>query len=97
VPGCSGKIKDHEVDGVLANNSQDGLPPPPPACLLRRYPSTQKGGTLVADDVPDLHALAALGARFAALAALDDHEHPDPPETYRDLIRRRIRPDLYPT
>ena len=36
--------------------SQDGLPPPPPACLLRRNPSTQKGGTLVVDDVADLEA-----------------------------------------
>lgn len=29
------------------------LPPPPPGCLERRYPSTQKGGTLIAADVRD--------------------------------------------
>jgi hypothetical protein len=30
------------------------LPPPPPACLERRSPSTQKGGTLLAVDVMDV-------------------------------------------
>jgi len=29
-------------------------PPPPEACLFRPYPSTQKGGTLVAADVRDV-------------------------------------------
>lgn len=30
------------------------LPPPtPPACLVRAYPSSQKGGTLIAEDVTD--------------------------------------------
>ena len=29
------------------------LPPPPPGCLERRWPSTQKGGTLIAADVTD--------------------------------------------
>ncbi len=29
-------------------------PPPPPLCLVQRCPSTQKGGTLVAEDIPDL-------------------------------------------
>jgi hypothetical protein len=34
--------------------SQNGLPPPEPqACLFRLRPSTQKGGTLVAEDVTD--------------------------------------------
>jgi hypothetical protein len=33
--------------------SQERLPPPPPACLGRLYPSTQKGGTLIAEDVTD--------------------------------------------
>lgn len=28
-------------------------PPPPPACLVRPYPSSQKGGTLIAADVRD--------------------------------------------
>jgi hypothetical protein len=28
-------------------------PPPPPACLVRPYPSSQKGGTLVAHEVHD--------------------------------------------
>jgi DNA-directed RNA polymerase subunit RPC12/RpoP len=37
--------------------SQDRLPPPsPPACLLRRCPSKQKGGTIVAEAVADLAA-----------------------------------------
>lgn len=30
------------------------LPPPAPACLERAYPSSQKGGTLIAEDVRDL-------------------------------------------
>lgn len=34
--------------------SQERLPPPPPECLDRPYPSTQKGGTLIAEDVMDL-------------------------------------------
>ena len=29
-------------------------PPPPPLCLIQRYSSTQKGGTLIAGDVMDL-------------------------------------------
>lgn len=29
-------------------------PPPPPRCLAQRYPSTQKGGTLVAEEILDL-------------------------------------------
>lgn len=34
--------------------SQNGLPPPPPpACLIRPYASSQKGGTLIAEDVTD--------------------------------------------
>ncbi len=33
---------------------QQSPPPAPPACLCRPYPSTQKGGTLVAEDVWDL-------------------------------------------
>jgi hypothetical protein len=33
--------------------SQERLPPPPPECLGRPYPSTQKGGTLIAEDVTD--------------------------------------------
>lgn len=35
-------------------------------------------------------ALRALGARFVALGELDEHEHLDPPEAYRDLVRARI-------
>jgi len=31
-------------------------PPPEPACLFRPYPSSQKGGTLIATDVVDLVA-----------------------------------------
>jgi hypothetical protein len=34
--------------------SSNELPPPPPACLERPYPSSQKGGTLIAEDVWDL-------------------------------------------
>ncbi|MBE9509181.1 MAG: transposase family protein [Chloroflexi bacterium] len=35
--------------------SQNGLPPPPaPPCLDKGYPSSQKGGTLIAQDVTDL-------------------------------------------
>ena len=30
------------------------LSPPPEACLCRPYPSSQKGGTLIAEDVHDL-------------------------------------------
>jgi hypothetical protein len=34
--------------------SQNGLPPPPPPpCLIRPYASSQKGGTLIAEDVTD--------------------------------------------
>jgi hypothetical protein len=34
--------------------SQDRLPPPnPEACLVRRRPSSQKGGTIIAEDVTD--------------------------------------------
>jgi len=34
--------------------SHDRLPPPdPPLCLIRCYPSSQKGGTLIAEDVVD--------------------------------------------
>lgn len=33
--------------------SRPRLPPPPPACLVRPYPSSQKGGTLIAEDVAD--------------------------------------------
>ena len=34
--------------------SRDRLPPPaPPECLVRPYPSSQKGGTLIAEDVHD--------------------------------------------
>lgn len=33
--------------------SQHRPPPPPPECLVRRYPSSQKGGTVVAEDVLD--------------------------------------------
>lgn len=34
--------------------SQNGLPPPPPPpCLIRTYESSQKGGTLIAEDVTD--------------------------------------------
>lgn len=34
--------------------SQNRLPPPEPAdCLVHRYPSSQKGGTLIAEDVTD--------------------------------------------
>lgn len=37
--------------------SQNRLPPPqPPSYLDHRYPSTQKGGTLIAEDVTDLAA-----------------------------------------
>lgn len=36
--------------------SRDRLPPPAPPYLTRRYPSTQKGGTLIAEDVTDLEA-----------------------------------------
>lgn len=35
--------------------SRDRLPPPtPPECLVRPYPSSQKGGTLIAEDVHDM-------------------------------------------
>jgi hypothetical protein len=35
--------------------SQDRLPPPEPeACLVRLRPSSQKGGTIIAEDVTDL-------------------------------------------
>jgi hypothetical protein len=34
--------------------SRDWLPPPPPECLVRSYPSSQKGGTIIAEDVVDL-------------------------------------------
>lgn len=34
--------------------SRDRLPPPPPGCLDRPYPSSQKGGTLIAEDVEAL-------------------------------------------
>jgi hypothetical protein len=33
--------------------SQPRLPPPPPACLVRPYPSSQKGGTIIAESVTD--------------------------------------------
>ena len=36
--------------------SQQRLPPPPPGCLGRRYPSTQKGGTLIVEEVTDCEA-----------------------------------------
>ena len=36
--------------------SQARLPPPAPRCLERPYPSSQKGGTLIAEDVGDLTA-----------------------------------------
>jgi hypothetical protein len=36
--------------------SSDELPPHPPACLERPYPSSQKGGTLIAEQVRDLEA-----------------------------------------
>jgi len=37
--------------------SQKRLPPPQaPACLERLYPSSQKGGTLIAEDVTDLRS-----------------------------------------
>lgn len=36
--------------------SPNRLPPPPAGCLCRPYPSNQKGGTLIADDVADLEA-----------------------------------------
>ena len=37
--------------------SQDRLPPPDPeACLVRLRSSTQKGGTIIAEDVTDLAA-----------------------------------------
>jgi len=39
-----------ETGGPL---SQERLPPLPPGCLGRPYPSTQKGGTLIAEDVTD--------------------------------------------
>jgi len=34
--------------------SPSELPPPPPACLERPHPSSQKGGTLIAEQVRDL-------------------------------------------
>jgi hypothetical protein len=34
--------------------SSNELPPPAPVCLERPYPSSQKGGTLIAEDVADL-------------------------------------------
>ncbi len=33
---------------------QTARPPPPPLCLVQRYGSSQKGGTLIAQDVVDL-------------------------------------------
>jgi hypothetical protein len=36
--------------------SSNELPPPAPLCLERPYPSSQKGGTLIAEDVADLAA-----------------------------------------
>lgn len=36
--------------------SRDRLPPPAPECLERPYPSSQKGGTLIAEDVRTLSA-----------------------------------------
>ena len=36
--------------------SQERLPPPPTGCLERRYPSTQKGGTLIVEEVVDREA-----------------------------------------
>jgi len=38
--------------------SQRPAPPPPPRYLEQCYPSSQKGGTLVAEDVTDLETHA---------------------------------------
>lgn len=50
--------------------TDDRSPPPAEACLCRPYPSSQKGGTLIAEDVTSLqqHArrLASAGYRPAA-------------------------------
>ena len=35
---------------------QTARPPPPPPCLVQRYASSQKGGTLIAGDVMDLES-----------------------------------------
>jgi hypothetical protein len=45
-------------DILEAPMSRDRLPPPPPECLERPYPSSQKGGTLIVEDVvePAEHA-----------------------------------------
>jgi hypothetical protein len=40
-----------------------------------------------------LEALADLGRRFDALAQQELHEHLDPPEKYRALVRDRLFPD----
>jgi hypothetical protein len=48
---------------------------------------------LVAEEQRHHDALVELGRRFDALVSEQGHHHLDPPESYRPLIRQRLRPD----
>lgn len=73
--------------------SSNELPPPAPVCLERPYPSSQKGGTLIAEDVLDLVE------HRRRLAAPDGYRPPGCPHCFclrlhaHDFRERHLRGD----
>lgn len=59
-------------------------------------PLTDLLTALAAEHERHFAAILELGRGFAALAAQNIHEHLEPPEKYRDFVRKKLFADAFP-
>jgi hypothetical protein len=81
---CQSRGTDLDVDLALARLAQEIWQDKSQASLVAAL------ADLASEEQRHRDALVALGQRFDALANEQNHQHLDPPEDYRLLIRQRI-------
>jgi hypothetical protein len=81
---CQDRATDLDVDLALAQVAQEIWHDKSQPSLLAVL------ADLAAEEQRHRDALAALGERFQSLVREQGHQHLDPPEAYRRLIRQRI-------
>jgi hypothetical protein len=84
---CHDRAADLDLDLTLTQLGQEIWQDTPQTILVAAL------AELAAEEQRHRDALADLGRRFDSLAEQQNHQHLDPPDAYRHLVRKRLLPD----